>query len=222
LKAVIRGILLDQEACDCNADNNNNYAGMLREPFVRYMNLMRGLKLTTQGGVYRNTMYTLYNRIEQIPIYSPTVFNFFQPDYSPDGDLKTVNKYAPEFQLLNSQTLTGYVNALNSWLINDDPVEFWGLFNNETYKSDQDSKFDLSADSTLATNEKIPQLLDKYNLILAHGAVSKENIEVIRKAIVSMPYTFNYYGQPNQEDIYRRIRVAILLIMVSPDYLINR
>jgi len=90
------------------------------------------------------------------------------------------------------------------------------------YKPDQDSKFDLLADSTLATNAKIPQLLDKYNLILAHGAVTKENIELIRKAIVSMPYTYDYYGRPYSEDVYRRIRMAILLIMVSPDYLINR
>jgi uncharacterized protein (DUF1800 family) len=222
LKAVVRAILLDPEACDCNTDQNSNYAGMLREPFVRYMNLMRSLKLTTQGGIYRNSMYDLYNRIEQIPLYSPTVFNFFQPDYVPDGDLKTVNKYAPEFQLLNSQTLTGYMNALNHWLIDDSPSEFWGLFNNETYKPDQDPGFDLMADSTLATNEKLPQLLDKYNMILAHGSIPKANIEIIRKAIVSMPYTYNYYGVPNQDDIYRRIRIAIFLIMSSPDYLINR
>jgi hypothetical protein len=74
----------------------------------------------------------------------------------------------------------------------------------------------------LATNEKIPQLLDKYNMILAHGSIPKANIEIIRKAIVSMPYTYNYYGVPNQDDIYRRIRIAIFLIMSSPDYLINR
>ncbi|MCU0470501.1 MAG: DUF1800 domain-containing protein [Arcicella sp.] len=222
LKAVVRAILLDPEACDCNADQTNNYAGMLREPFVRYMNLMRGLKLTTQGSTYRNTMYSLYNAIEQIPMYSPTVFNFFQPDYIPDGDLKTAGKYAPEFQLLNSQTLTGYMNALNGWLINDDPTEFWYLFPNESYKPDLDPGFDLAADSSLATNEKLPQLLDKYNMLLAHGAVSKSNIEIIRNAIASMPYTYDYYGQPNEEDIYRRIRVAIFLIMSSPDYLINR
>lgn len=222
LKAVVRAILLDPEACDCNADQTNNYAGMLREPFVRYMNLMRGLKLTTQGSTYRNTMYSLYNAIEQIPMYSPTVFNFFQPDYIPDGDLKTAGKYAPEFQLLNSQTLTGYMNALNGWLINDDPTELWNLFPSESYKPDLDPGFDLAADSSLATNEKLPQLLDKYNMLLAHGAVSKSNIEIIRNAIASMPYTYNYYGQPNEEDIYRRIRVAIFLIMSSPDYLINR
>jgi uncharacterized protein (DUF1800 family) len=222
LKAVVRAILLDPEACDCNADQNSNYAGMLREPFVRYMNLMRGLKLTTQGGVYRNSMNDIYNRIEQIPLYSPTVFNFFKPDYIPDGDLKTANRYAPEFQLLNSQTLTGYANALNRWLIDDSPSEFWNLFDNETYKPDQDPSFDLASDSTLAKNDYVPQLLDKYNMILAHGAIPKANLEIIRKAIVSMPYTYDWQGKVNQDDIYRRIRIAVFLIMSSPDYLINR
>lgn len=222
MKAVIRAILLDPEACDCNADQNSNYAGMLREPFVRYMNLMRGLKLTTQGGVYRNAMSDIYKRIEQVPLYSPTVFNFFKPDYIPDGDLKTINKYAPEFQLLSSQTLTSYANALNLWLNNDSPVEYYDLFANETRKTDQESKFDLLQDSTLAKNENIPQLLDKYNLILAHGAITKTNIETIRKAIVSMPYSNDYTGKPDQYDIFRRIRIAILLIMISPDYLVNR
>ena len=222
LKAVIRAILLDQEACDCNADKSNNYAGMLREPFVRYMNLMRGLKLTTTGGVYRNAMNDLYDRIEQIPVYSPTVFNFFQPDYIPDGDLKTAQKYAPEFQLLNSQTLTGYINGLNRWLINDDPNEFWSLFSGETYKADQDPKFDLSPDYILARNDKLPQLLDKYNLILAHGSITKANIEIIRKAIASMPYSENTTGVPDPDKCFRRVRIAIYLIMASPDYLINR
>ena len=222
LKAVMRAILLDPEACDCNADQNSNYSGMLREPFVRYMNLMRGLKLTTKGGIYRNSMNDIYTRIEQIPLNSPSVFNFFKPDYIPDGDLKAANKYAPEFQLLNSQTLTGYVNALNRWLIDDSPSELWSLFSNETYKSDQNPRFDLAMDSTLAKNENISQLLDKYNLILAHGAIPKANIETIRRAVVSMPYTYDYYGKPNQDDIYRRIRMAIFLIMSSPDYLINR
>jgi uncharacterized protein (DUF1800 family) len=222
LKAVVRAILLDPEACDCNADQNGNYAGMLREPFVRYMNMMRGLKLNTPGTVFRNPMNDVYNRIEQIPLYSPTVFNFFKPDYVPDGDLKAANKFAPEFQMLNSQTLTGYVNALNRWIIEDSPTEFWQLFSGETYKPDQDPSFDFSADSTLAKNAYVPQLLDKYNMILAHGAISKANIEIIRKAIVSMPYGYDWQGRPNQDDIYRRIRVAIFLIMSSPDYLINR
>lgn len=221
LKAVVKAILLDPEARDCAAENNPSF-GMLREPFVRYMNLLRGVPLTTTGGVYRNVMNRVYDRTEQRPLNANTVFNFFMPDYSPDGELKDAGKVAPEFQLLNSQTLTGYVNALNDWLINDDPTDFYYLFSGEKYKTDQDPKFNLAADNTLVRNDKLPQFLDKYNLILAHGKLSAKTLEIIRKAVSSMPYSEDANGVPNSTDAFRRARIALILIMSSPDYLINR
>jgi len=222
LKAVIRAILLDPEARDNNADENGNYAGMLREPFVRYMNLMKGLKLTTTGGVYRNVMYDIYDKLEQIPMASNTVFNFFQPDYQPDGDLKNAGKYAPEFQLLNSQTLTNYFNGLNEWLVKDNPTSFWSYFTSEKFKSDQRARFDLKSDNILTKNIRLTELLDKYNMILAHGRLSDNNITSIKTVLLGIPLREDSLGVPNEDDSYLRIRMAIYLIMSSPDYLINR
>ena len=222
LKAVIRAILLDPEARDNNADENGNYAGMLREPFVRYMNLMKGLKLTTTGGIYRNVMYDIYDKLEQIPMASNTVFNFFQPDYQPDGDLKNAGKYAPEFQLLNSQTLTNYFNGLNEWLIKDNPTSFWSYFTSEKFKSDQRARFDLKSDNILTKNIRLTELLDKYNMILAHGRLSDNSIISIKTVLLGIPLREDSSGVPNENDSYLRIRMAIYLIMSSPDYLINR
>jgi uncharacterized protein (DUF1800 family) len=222
LKAVVKAILLDQEARDNNPDESSNYAGMLREPFVRYMNLMRGLPLTTTGGKYRNILYYVDNYLEQIPLSSNTVFNFFQPDYQPDGDLKTNGKYAPEFQLLNSQTLTNYFNALNRWLINDESTTYWSYFPAEKAKADENSHFKLEADYVLTKNSRLTELLDKYNLILAHGRLSTASITSIKNAIMAMPYSEDANGVPDENEAYRRLRIAIYLIMSSPDYLINR
>lgn len=222
LKAVVRAILLDAEARDCGADQVGNAVGALREPFLRYMNLMRGLPLTTQGGVYRNVMVDLYNRIEQKPLNSPSVFNFFQPDFQPDGELKTQGKFAPEFQLVNSQTITGYVNALNQWLFNDSPTEFWGFFDGETYKPDQAPKFNLTADYVFTRNDKIPQLLDKYNLLFTGGKLSLKTLDLIRSMVLKVPYSENANGVPDAELALRRIRLMLILILSSPDYLINR
>ncbi|MEZ4905943.1 MAG: DUF1800 family protein [Spirosomataceae bacterium] len=221
LKAVVRAILLDPEARNCN-ETTNSTAGHLREPFLRYMNIMRGLPLTAQGGVYRNVMVDLYSRIEQKPLNSPSVFNFFQPDFQPDGILKEQGKYAPEFQLLNSQTLTSYVNALNKWFISDDPVEFWSLFSGETYKPDQDPKFNLNADYAFTRNDKLPQLLDKYNLLFTGGKLSNTTLEIIRTTISKMPYSEDANGVPNADNSFRRVRLALVLILSSPDYLISR
>lgn len=222
LKAVIKAILVDPEARDNNADDNNRYAGMLREPFVRYMNLMKGFKLTTTGGVYRNVLYDIYDYLEQIPMASNTVFNFFQPDFQPDGELKSIGKFAPEFQLLNAQTLTNYFNALNEWLIKDEPTTFWSYFSNETFKEDQRARFDLEVDNYLTTNNRIAELLDKYNLILAHGRLSVSSVAAIKTVLVGIPLRVDNAGVLNEDDAYLRIRMAIYLIMSSPDYLINR
>lgn len=221
LKAVIRAILLDDDARNCCGDDAE-YFGHLREPFIRYMNLVKGLNLTAQGGVYRNSMVRVYDKTEQSPLYSNSVFNFFSPNYQPNGPLKDAGKTGPEFQILSAQTLAGYYNALHEWIINDNPVEYYGLFTGETYKPEQNPKFDLTADYPLTRNDKIPQLLDKYNLVLANGRLSAQTLKLIGDAIKTMPYTEDVNGIPATTEAYRRTRMCVYLIMTSPDYIINR
>ncbi len=221
LKAVVKAILLDPEARKCCGEEDIDY-GMLREPFLRYMNLVKGLNLEATGGVYRNVMARVYDKTEQKPMYANTVFNFFMSDFSPDGVVKDAGKVAPEFQILSSQTLTGYFNALHEWLINDDPDDYYSYQSETVYKSNQDPKFNLVLDNVLTRNDKVPQLLDKYNLILAHGKITPQNLKIIGNVIKKMPYTQDVNGVPGTTEAFRRIRMAIYLIMTSPDFLIRR
>jgi uncharacterized protein (DUF1800 family) len=222
LKSVIKAILMDYEARECKLTGTVGLnKGMLREPFVRYMNIMKGLPLTTQNGVYRNVMYDLYDRIEQVPLYSPSVFNFFQSDYTPSGPVKNAKKVAPEFQILNAQTLTGYYNALDKWFIDDYPVNYWSLFGTETYKPDQQPSFNLAADYDFVRNDKLPILIDKYNLILTHGSLSTNTVNAIKTMVSAMPYT-ETAGVMDVGQANNRVRVMLYLILSSPDYLINR
>lgn len=186
------------------------------------MNLVKGLNLTATGGIFRNSMTRVYDQTSQRPLSSPSVFNFYSPDYIPNGPLKDAGKVGPEFQLLSSQTLTGYFNALNDWLVNDDPIDYNGLFSGETYKPNQEPKFNTVSDYQLARNDKLPQLLDKYNLVLANGRLSTETLNTISQAIKGMPYSEDANGVPNTTEAFRRVRLAIYLIMTSPDYLINK
>jgi uncharacterized protein (DUF1800 family) len=220
LGAVVKAILLDREARLVN-EQNEAFAGKLRELFITYTNLVQGLGLKSSTGVFRNRMTEVYDQMEQKPLTSPTVFNFFQPDYIPDGDLNAAGKFAPEFQKLNSITLTGYLNALNEWLIDDDPIDYSSFFSGEKYKIEQEPRFNFTADYYLTANENISILLDKYNLILAHGALSEGNLDEIENVLKNLPYTFSN-GLPRESDQLLRIRMGIYLIMASPDYLINR
>jgi uncharacterized protein (DUF1800 family) len=222
LKAVIRAILLDPEARDCCAEKENTAYGHLREPILRYMNLVNGLGLTNQSGIYRNVMVDLYDRIEQKPLYSPSVFNFYQPGYVPDGPIQAAGKVGPEFQTLNSLSFANYMNALHKWIISNDPVEYWGIFTGETSKPDQDPAFNITADYVLAKDNRIREFLDKYNLILAQGRIKAENMKIIQNVLLSMPISFDVNGVPDPTLADRRLRMGIFLIMITPDYLINK
>jgi hypothetical protein len=89
------------------------------------------------------------------------------------------------------------------------------------YKPNQDPRFDLTADYSLTQNGRLTQLLDKYNLILTHGRVSQQNLDIIKKALMLMPLN-NINGVFSNDNANRRIRIAIYLIMSSPDYVINK
>lgn len=82
-------------------------------------------------------------------------------------------------------------------------------------------RFDLTADYPLTRNDRLTQLLDKYNLILAHGRLSQQSLNIIKKAISGMPLSITN-GVINTDDASRRVRIAIYLIMSSPDYIINK
>lgn len=223
LKAVVRAVLLDSEARECECkDTDSTYNGHLREPFLRYMNLVKGLNLSATSGYYRNMMNVVFDNTDQKPLYSPSVFNFFLPDYKPDGVLKNAGKYGPEFQLMNAQSYAGYINALHEWLINNDPVDYAYFQGESVYKPEQDPNFDLTAEYPLLFNNRLDEFLDKYNLLLAHGALSEKSIQLIKNAIVQMPLHVNSDGSPDENDAFRRQRVALLLIMSSPEYMINR
>ncbi|MBK7473211.1 MAG: hypothetical protein IPI73_23880 [Betaproteobacteria bacterium] len=61
-------------------------AAKLREPAVRFGNLMRTFHATAASGRY--SFWTLGDPlygVNQQPLSSPTVFNFYSPDFSPQG-----------------------------------------------------------------------------------------------------------------------------------------
>ena len=56
------------------------------------------------------------DQLEQYPLSSPTVFNFYKPSYTPHGPIEDSGLVAPEFELHNSATSIAYVNYMYYWL----------------------------------------------------------------------------------------------------------
>lgn len=216
MKAIVTAILLDPYANDCEAADKFEF-GMLREPFIRYMQLNKAFDASTLSGVYRNDMYTVEGLVEQSPLFSPSVFNFFQADYQPLGEINDANLVAPEFQITDAQTVAGYINGLYEWVIRDNIADENDLFGGEANSGydDEISSIDLGDEVMFTDDDELHILLDRLNLILAQGRLSDQTENIIIEAIKEFPND----TAEQEED---RVRLAIYLVLSAPEYLINR
>ena len=216
LGAVVKTILLDPEARDCSEGDNPTF-GKLKEPFIRYYQIHKAFDASTLSGTYRNSMAHVQEYVEQKPHTSPSVFNFFQQDYQPIGPVDSLDLVAPEFQITNSRSITGFINGLFEWIIDDNPADEYDLFNGEHDEGYEDeiTTLDFSDEELVADDAHLHILVDRLNLILAQGRLTSSSEEAIINAIKA-------YSQEDPEDIELRARLAIYLVMSSPEYLISR
>ena len=213
MKAVIRAILLDPEARDCKYYEHDQ-AGMLREPLVRYTHLMRSLNASSPSGEYRNDMDMFYELTTQRPLSAPTVFNFFRPDYQPNGLVEQAGLVAPEFQITNSRTVVGYANIVHEWIMDEDPFERTRIFSGETLTEDTEVTLDWEEYILMIESGDMEQVIEEMNLLLCHGQMSDRTRDVIATTVTNAVTT----GVSAE----LQLKLILFSIMVSPDYLIFR
>ncbi len=209
LKAVVKAILLDEEARDCFWINHYSN-GKLKEPIQRYTQYVKGLRAETDVGWFWNQGFVFDYFTNQFPLHSPTVFNFFLPDYQPNSVIADENLVAPEFQIFNSSTSIGYFNMMYYMAIAE--------YNNEI---PEESLSQLGLLEDYQAHLVIPDLealalypdaiVDYLDLVLAHGNMTQETRDVI---IASCEPIIDY------PDFL--IKLALYLTMVSPDFVIMR
>ncbi len=215
LGAMIKAILLDEEARSCNFDDDP-HSGKLREPMLRHFQLSRAFNAYVRNGsgIYRDDMNITKDLLEQRPLSPPSVFNFFLPDYQPIGPVEQAGKVAPEFQITDSRTSIAYGSMLNRWLKDDDDLFDYGdLFPDEVYHKDKEAYLELSDEITMAADDNlVDDMVERMNLIMAAGQLKENTLQTIINTVKQVPV--------EQADI--RVRIALFLIMYSPDYLIQR
>lgn len=220
MKALIKAILLDEEARSCAAQTDDSF-GRLREPFLRYLQLCQSFEASNENGHYRNGTSTIMQYFGQKPFTSPSVFNFFQSDYQPIGPIEEANLVAPEFQITNSQTIAGYMNGLNEWLFFDRVIDDGG-FGFETGDSDPDDRTSLNFTDELGLtdDDQLIALIDRLDLILSHGGLSQRSKDLILEVLQGIPLE----GSANviERNRLNRVKMTVFLIMANPEYLISR
>ncbi len=200
MAAVLRAILLDDEArtCEWLEDEHN---GQLREPILRYSHFVHAVGVEQYYNRYYNSSYEFFDNTGQIPLHSPSVFNFYMPSFQPKGNITAENLVAPEFQIYNSKTSIGFMNMVNNWIY-DYVMYSW---------IDKDPYTVLVIDELKNLAREPEVLLNRIDLMLTHGNMSEGTRNIIRN-VVSRMTTGDYRND--------RVRLALYLTMVSPDYAI--
>ncbi len=212
MMAVIKAVLLDEEARNCNAVTDP-LGGMLREPMVRYAHVCRAFNANVGFGFYRNYMETFYQSTLQRPLASPSVFNFFQTDYQPLGVMEEANLVGPEFQITNTVTVSGYANMLHDWIYDEYPMQYWDFFSDEHFSEDKIVRLDLSPELIMGDEENLSNLIERLNLIFLHGNLSRASRNTIYETVSQLPAGTDF-------EIEMRAKLCIYLVLISPDYMI--
>lgn len=221
MQAVITAILLDPEARSCEASSNARF-GKLREPMVRHLNYIKTFLMTANpNGDYPYQFNCLKANTGQAPLQAPSVFNFFLPDYSPQGPINQQYMVAPEFQILNATNAVGLLNEVNKLTVNqsyleeycvevpedDEPVQVTPTEEfAESYELFSDYRMDYSEALELANDDAA--LINYLDILLANGLLTDATKGIINEAVRQLSEPID------------KLRMAAYLIMISPDYAI--
>ncbi len=206
LRAVLRAVLLDPEARDLAKTAEPGW-GKQREPVIRFANFLRGLNATSTSG--RNRIWYLDSADEglnQSPLLSPSVFNFFSPNYRQPGPLSAAGLVAPEFQITTETSMVGGLNF------------FARLVKNGYYGSgDTRLTMNLTELNLLAANP--PALADRLNLLFFAGGMTEATRNTIITTLGSMaaPKTGT-----SSSTITDRVKAALMLVAISPEFVIQK
>jgi uncharacterized protein (DUF1800 family) len=196
--AVIKAILLDQEARNPAFIVDPEH-GKLREPFLRVTHLLRAFNFVVPPHVLPyNFPFATAAALGQYPLSAPSVFNFYLPDYEPPGVIGGAGLVGPEFQILNSDSGVKTLNAFYS-VIERALGEIFPL--------------DLSPQAQLSGSTAM--LVDNVDLLLTHGTLSDQTRAKVIAAVDGVTSTMVPSGSSLG---ITKARMAVYLIMVSPDY----
>ncbi|MGJ7604133.1 DUF1800 domain-containing protein [Variovorax sp. LT1R20] len=203
MKSVFAAILLDDEARGPGGLSDPNF-GRLREPMLRFVQWGRtcGIASATDAwkiGILSDASFGL----GQSPLRSPSVFNFFRPGYVPPSTAIASSKLvAPEFQLVNESSVGGYLNFMQSVL----PSGFNGKDVLASYAAEKALVLDPAA------------LVRRLNLVLTGNQLAASTVALITTALA----TPNLTAASSDGAKLNRICAAVLLVMGSPEYLVQK
>jgi uncharacterized protein (DUF1800 family) len=229
MKAVWVAILLDDEARSIASLADTGF-GKLREPVLRFVQWARTFNARSEFGTWK--LFDLSDSSDQLgqsPLRSPSVFNFFRPGYVPPG----IGVTAPEFQLVNETTVGGYLNFMQRTIQQ-------GIFTSKKeltivdFESPYTPDFVPNYNSLIAlinnvnhtpasnTEPVARAILAALNTQMCAGQLQPANLTLMINALRDGMVARQVKASSSANLKRDTICAAILMILASPDYLIQK
>ncbi|MEM7362740.1 MAG: DUF1800 domain-containing protein [Pseudomonadota bacterium] len=190
LAAVVGAILLDEEARAAPTETS----GKLMEPLLRLTAMWRAFP--ARSGNDRLIFESPDFFLAQAPLRSPSVFNFYSPDYAPTGEIRDGGWVSPEMQITHESTVVSTGNLFGIMTF---------LQNSRTPDLEEDAIYiDINAEIALADDAE--SMVDAIALKLLGGSIS----EGLRADAVELA---SYHTEPQF-----RVTEAIYTIATSPEF----
>jgi len=193
MQAVIAAILLDPEARRGDSLSTVNPGdGHFREPVLYIANILRAFGAVSDGAAPANNAGSMSESVMD----SPSVFNFYPPDYNIPGTALL----GPEFDLETTATTLVRSNFVNSFV--------YGSIGTGT-------TVDFTTYANLSTTpDGSGQLLDSLNALLLHNSMTADARASILAAVNAVP--------AGSTQNLLRAQTAIYLILSSSQYQVEQ
>ena len=205
MEAIVKAVLLHPEARSSNLAYDPNH-GKLREPLIRLIHVARAFSITsnrTYGWLY---FKELEDKILQAPYEQTSVFNYYRPDYSPNGVIADSGLNAPEFQIHNDVSAlhlaNGLLTLIEHGIVGQNGIPYYG---NIGQRNRIEAELDFTHEISIAGDTTA--LIDHLNLVLCAGRLSSENRATIETAIANT----NLSGED-------KVKYIAGLIVLTPEF----
>ena len=193
LTAVVRAILLDQEARGAVPAAGGHF-GRLKEPVIRTMAMARAFGLTAQPDLLWWDWGDFLSAAKQEPTNSPSVFNFYRPDYRAPGLLTQSALAGPVFQITDSYSAIAFPNEI--WSLIESGFSQWQSYS---------FPLNLSHETALAATPE--KLVDHLNTLICAGGMKLGTRNLILAGLQQIPV----------DQAETRARLAVYLTLTCPE-----
>ncbi|AZZ98851.1 DUF1800 domain-containing protein [Pseudoalteromonas sp. R3] len=221
LTATLAAILFDSEA----RASAGVRGGKIREPILRFTQWARAFAIKNITPEYQEMLWDTRGAgmLGQHPYRSPSVFNFFRPGYTAPGSVSASNDLvAPELQITNASTITGYANFMTYYITGlqqeVDVEDLQAVYDEENIPLNAENaveSFLASYDAEQALAGDSDALINRLDLLLCAGQLSATSKQQIKQILQTV-------AQNDEAEPLRLVHLAILLVMTSPDYLVQK